>query len=75
MIYYIAILVKSLEVKKSMNELDYSPSFWSKVYWDFIDFPKKFGGLGAPPTMIPGTPQMPKIRHFGGPTYHKGWGP
>ena len=75
MIYSIAILVKSLELKKSMKELDYSPSFWSKVYWDFNDFPKKFGGLGAPSLMICGTPKMPYFGHLGGPGYHSGWGP
>ena len=56
MIYFIAIVVQSLELKKSMNKMDYSPNFWSKVYWDFLDFPKKFGGLEAPPTIALGTP-------------------
>ena len=42
-----------------MKELDYPPHFWGRVYWDFHDFPKKFWGLGAPPPMGPGTPQMP----------------
>ena len=45
--------------KKSMKELDYPPNFWSKVYWDTLDFPKKIWGLGASPLMGPGTPQMP----------------
>ena len=47
MIYSIAILVRTLGLKKSMKELDYLPNFWGKVYWDFLDFPKKFWGLGG----------------------------
>ena len=50
--------------KKSMKELDYPPNFWSKVYWDTLDFPKKIWGLGAPPPMGPGNPHMP---YFGVP--------
>ena len=61
--------------KKSMKELDYPPNFWGRVYWDFLDFPKKIWGLGAPPLMGAGTPQMAKIRHLGGPGPHRGWGP
>ena len=44
--------------KKSMKELDYPPNFWGRVYWDFLDFPKKIWGLGAPPNGGPGTPQV-----------------
>ena len=58
-----------------MKELDYQPNFWSNVYWDFLDFPKKIWGLGAPPPICTGTPQMPKIRHLGGHGPHRGWGP
>ena len=47
-----------------MKELDYPPNFWNIVYWDVLDFSKKIGGLGAPPSMGPGTPQMP---YFGVP--------
>ena len=63
MIYSIAILVKSLELKKSMKELDYSSNFWSRFLYDFLDSPKKFGGLGAPPLMISGTPKIPKMEY------------
>ena len=31
MIYYIAILVQSLRLKKSMKKLDYPSNFWNKV--------------------------------------------
>ena len=48
MIYYIAILVKSLELNKSMKELDYSSNFWSKVKQDFLDFSKKIWESGGP---------------------------
>ena len=65
MIYFIAILVRSLGLKKSMKELCYLPNFWSKVYCDFLDFPKKIWGLGAPPPMGPRTPQMPYFRVLG----------
>ena len=47
-----------------MKELGYPPNFWGEVYWDFLDFPKKIWGLGTPPPMGPGTPQMP---YFGVP--------
>ena len=50
--------------KKSMKELDYPPNFWGRVYWDFLDFPKKIWGLGAPSSMVPGTPE---IGHLGVP--------
>ena len=58
-----------------MKELDYQPNFWSNVYWDFLDFPKKIWGLGAPPPICTGTPQMPKIRHLGGSGTDRGRGP
>ena len=57
MIYSIAILVRSLWLKKSMKELDYLSNFWYIVYCDFLDFPKKIWGLWAPPPMGPGTPK------------------
>ena len=48
-----------------MKELDYHPNFWSNVYWDFLDFPKKIWGLRAPPTICTGTPKMPYFRYLG----------
>ena len=70
-----AILVRSLGLKKSMKELDYPPNFWNIVYWDVLDFSKKIWSLGAPPPMRPGPLEMAKIRHLGGPGPHRGWGP
>ena len=37
-----------------MKELDYPPNFWGRVYWDFLDFPKKFWCLRADPLWDPG---------------------
>ena len=48
-----------------MKELDYPPNFWSKVYLDFLDFPKKIWGLGAPPPMGPGTPKCLILDNMG----------
>ena len=58
-----------------MKELDYHPNFWSNVYWDFLDFPKKIWGLRAPPAICTGTPKMPYFRHLGGPGTDRGRGP
>ena len=50
-----------------MKELGYPPNFWGEVYWDFLNFPKKFWGLGAHPLYgAPGPiegmgPQTPKF--------------
>ena len=41
-----------------MKELDYPPNFWNIVYWDVLDFSKKNWGLGAPPPMGPGAPEI-----------------
>ena len=58
MIYFIAILVRSLGLKKSMKELCDLPNFWSKVYCDFLDFPKNvlgaWGPWGPHPIWVPG---------------------
>ena len=40
-----------------MKELDYHPNFWGNVYWDFLDFPKKFGVCGPLPLSVPGPPK------------------
>ena len=61
--------------KKYMKELDQPLNFLGRTYWDFLDSPKKFWCLGAPPPMGPGTPKQPQISLFGGPGYHRGWGP
>ena len=58
-----------------MKELEYLHNFWNIVYCDVLDFSKKIWGLGAPPPMRPGPPEMVKIRHLGGPGPHRGWGP
>ncbi len=46
--------------KKSMKELDYPPNFWGRVYWDFLDFPKKIWGRWPLPLWGPGPPIPPK---------------
>ena len=58
-----------------MKELDYHPNFWGNVYWDFLDFPKKIWGLGAPPPMGPGTPKCLILDIWGGPGTDRGRGP
>ena len=58
-----------------MKELGYHPNFWSNVYSDFLDFPKKKLGLRAPPAICTGTPKMPYFRYFGGPSTDSGRGP
>ena len=58
-----------------MKELDFPPNFWSKVYWDLLDFTKKNWGLWTPPPICTGTPKYLKIRHFGGPGTDRGRGP
>ena len=55
--YSLAISVDHIWLTKTMKELDYPPNFWGRVYWDFLDFPKKIWGLGAPSPMGPGTPK------------------
>ena len=49
MIYFIVVLVRSLELKKSMKELEQPFNFFWRTYQDFLDFPKKFWGLGPSP--------------------------
>ena len=58
-----------------MKEVDYLPNFWGRIYWDFLDFPKKIWGLGAPPPMGPGPPGTPQMPYFGVPGPRKGRGP
>ena len=55
-----------------MKELDYLPNFWSKVYWDFLHFPKKIWGLWAHP--LYGAPDPPNGA-CGGSGPHRGGGP
>ena len=41
-----------------MKELDQPLKFFWRTYWDFLDFPKKFGGLGGPSPYGAQDPQM-----------------
>ena len=55
-----------------MKELDYPPNFGGRVYWDFLDFPKKNLGSGG---LTPYGAWDPPNALFWGPGPHKGWGP
>ena len=72
MICLIAVLVKSLGLKKSMKELGYPPNFWDRVFWDFLDFPKNFWSLWAHPLYGSRGPHIP---HLGALGPHRRGGP
>ena len=74
MIYFIVVLVRSLELKKSMKELEQPFNFFWRTYQDFLDFPKKFWGLGPSPHIGSGTPQMPHLGVPGPPDPQKFFG-
>ena len=45
------------------------------MYWDYLDFPKKFWGLGPYPLYGAQGPDLSCFGGIGGPGPHRGWGP